>query len=71
MFRVIRLCCLQSRTGLSRSTIYSKLRQSATRPQDYDPTFPQPVKLGSRAVGWREDEVDAWLQAQAAKRVSL
>ena len=23
--------------------------------------FPRPVKLGSRAVGWRKSEVEAWL----------
>ena len=30
-------------------------------------TFPRPVKLGSRN-DWLESEIDAWLDAQIAKR---
>ena len=26
--------------------------------------FPQPVKLGARAVGWRKSDVLAWLEAR-------
>lgn len=26
--------------------------------------FPQPVKLGARAVGWKKSEVLAWLEAR-------
>ena len=47
----------QARTGLSRSTIYLRVAQG---------TFPRPIPLGPRAVGWLEGEVEAWLQAQVA-----
>jgi prophage regulatory protein len=34
------------------------------RPNDYDATFPKPVSLGAKAVGWIEAEVDEWITAQ-------
>jgi prophage regulatory protein len=38
---------------LSRSTIYLRIAQG---------TFPKPVGLGGRAVGWLEAEIQEWLQ---------
>ncbi len=32
------------------------------------PTFPKPVKLGLRRVGWAASEVDAYLAAQLSSR---
>lgn len=52
MQSIIRLPRVQARTGLSRSTIYLKVSQH---------TFPKPIKLSARAVGWLEADVDAWL----------
>jgi prophage regulatory protein len=46
---------------ISTSTIYSKLKFNPKRPHDFDPTFPKPVKLGKKAVGWIEAELDTWL----------
>jgi len=46
---------VKSRTGLSRSTIYQRIGAG---------TFPKPVNLGARAVGWLESEIDGWLTAQ-------
>lgn len=40
-------------TGLSRSSIYSKMETG---------TFPTPIKLSERSVGWLESEVQEWLQ---------
>jgi len=68
--RIIRRKQLEARLGLSRSTIYGKLINNPNRPNEYDPTFPKPIRLGgdnSRAVGWLESEVDAWLNAQIEK----
>ena len=52
---ILRLPAVKARTGLSRSTIYQRVS---------DRTFPSPVNLGARAVGWLEAEIDAWLAAQ-------
>jgi prophage regulatory protein len=52
---ILRLLAVKARTGLSRSTIYARVSQG---------TFPKPVSLGARAVGWVEAEVQEWLQRQ-------
>jgi prophage regulatory protein len=50
---ILRLPAVKTSTGLSRSTIYLRVSQG---------TFPKPVSLGGRAVGWLEAEVQDWLQ---------
>ena len=50
---ILRLPDVKRRTGLSRSTIYSRVEQQ---------TFPRPISLGGRAVGWIEAEINAWLE---------
>jgi prophage regulatory protein len=50
--------------GLSRSTLYDRLDPKSPR---YDPSFPKPVGLGFRAVGFLRGEVEAWLAAQVQK----
>lgn len=52
---IIRRKQVEARTGLSRSTIYMKMASG---------TFPKPVSLGPRAVGWVESEVTDWLNNQ-------
>lgn len=49
---ILRLPAVKARTGLSRSTIYLRVSEG---------TFPTPVSLGGRAVGWVESEVQDWL----------
>ena len=43
---------VETRTGLSRSTIYQYIKAGV---------FPKPVPLGPRAVGWLESEVNEWI----------
>jgi predicted DNA-binding transcriptional regulator AlpA len=50
---ILRLPVVKTRTGLSRSTIYLRIAQG---------TFPRPVALGGRAVGWLEAEIQNWVQ---------
>lgn len=64
---VLRRKQVEARTGLSRSSIYARLRENPKRPGDYDPTFPKPVSFGAKAVGWIEAEIDEWLIAQVEK----
>jgi prophage regulatory protein len=49
---------VESRTGLSRSTIYDWMKRGE---------FPQPVKLGARLVAWRESDVTAWMKSREPK----
>ncbi|MDP2431128.1 MAG: AlpA family phage regulatory protein [Pseudomonadota bacterium] len=58
---------VEARTGLSRSAIYSKLHRNPKRPADFDPTFPRPVPIGVKAVGWLAHEIDDWIAAQVRK----
>ncbi len=56
MLRILRRKQVENRTGLSRSTIYTRIAEGS---------FPRPIDLGGgRAVGWVESEIDAWLQAR-------
>jgi prophage regulatory protein len=52
----LRLPEVKAVTGLSKTTIYERIREAA---------FPLPVPIGKRAVGWVESEVKQW----AANRV--
>ncbi len=58
---------VERRTGMGRSAIYAKLTPNPNRPNEYDPTFPKPIRLGSQAVGWVESELEDWITAQIAK----
>jgi prophage regulatory protein len=55
--KVLRLPQVCSLTGLGRSLIYQ---------MEADLRFPQRIKLGTRAVGWLEQEVHAWLLKRIA-----
>ena len=55
---IIRRKQVEARTGLSRSTIYERIKTG---------TFPAPVSIGAKAVGWIESEIDSWLTAQVEK----
>ncbi len=55
--RLLRRREVESRTGLSRSSIYARMALG---------TFPASIDLGGRAVAWREDEVDEWILARIA-----
>jgi len=50
--RIIRLSEVRHRTGLSRSFIYAAIGNNR---------FPRQVRLGARAVGWSEHDIDAWM----------
>ena len=58
---ILRRKQVEARTGLSRSTIYLRLQEG---------TFPRPINLGVRAVGWVENEIEAWLASCIENRDS-
>ena len=53
--RIVRRQEVERQTGLSRSSIYAYMK---------DDKFPKQLKLGRRAVGWRQSEIDAWLESR-------
>ena len=46
---------VEDRFGLSRSSIYRLMREGR---------FPEPVRIGVRAVRWSEDEITSWLESR-------
>ena len=53
--KIVRSAEVLSRTGLSRTTIWRKIRSG---------DFPAPIQLGPNSVGWPEHEVDAWVASR-------
>ncbi len=49
--RILRRPEVESRTGLSRSTLYAMIANGK---------FPKPLRLGKRAVGWTESMLQEW-----------
>lgn len=56
---ILRRKQVEGRTGLSRSSIYVRVKEG---------TFPAPIPLGPKAVGWLESEITDWLNGQIAQR---
>ncbi len=52
--RVLRRPEVEARTGLARSTLYQRIK---------DGRFPAPIRIGARAVAWREEDVEQWLSS--------
>lgn len=58
--RILRFPEVVSRTGLSRSSVYGRIRSGE---------FPAPVPLGyGRAVGFLEREVSDWIETLVEQR---
>ena len=53
--QILRLYEVTDRTGIARSTIYARIS---------DGSFPKPIKLGLRSVGWLENEINEWISDQ-------
>lgn len=57
--KIIRIKEVLNRVGLSKSSLYSYISQGK---------FPRPCKIGLRAIGFMESEVNAWLEERAEQR---
>jgi prophage regulatory protein len=51
----LRMWAVTRMTGLGRSTIYRLVAEDK---------FPSPVRLGTRAVGWRRTDLEQWSEAR-------
>jgi len=56
--KLIRLSAVINKTGYSKSWIYKLIRNKQ---------FPQPIKIGSRAVAFIEGEIDEWIEVLISK----
>jgi len=61
MTRLLRGGDVIERLGISKSTLYAMVA---------DGRFPGPIRVGTRAVRWRESDIDAWLAERAAERTA-
>lgn len=52
---ILRRPQVEAMTGLSCSSIYAAMAEGS---------FPRPVRLGVRAVGWVESEITAWIESR-------
>lgn len=59
LLRIRTVCAL---TGLSRPTIYLRVK---------DGSFPPQVSLGPRCVAWRQSEVAAWIRERPVTASNL
>ena len=55
--QLLRLPSVQARTGLSRSAIYCYIKSG---------TFPSPVRISARSVGWIASEISQWVESRIA-----
>jgi prophage regulatory protein len=55
MARILRLPAVIDRTGNSRSPIYADIQLGL---------FPRPIKIGARAAGWPEHEIEQIIVAR-------
>lgn len=49
---ILRMPDVVKLVGMCRASIYKAIKAD---------NFPQPVRLGARSVGWRQEEVEDWL----------
>ncbi len=59
--RLLRQPSVLDRVPFSKSELYRRVKSGR---------FPAPIKLGARAVAWRESDVDAWMATLAAGQAS-
>jgi len=52
---ILKLPQVKNKTTLARSTIYLRISEG---------TFPKQIKIGVRAVGWLESDIEDWIQSR-------
>lgn len=57
--RVLRIDDVVGLVGMSRAWLYKRMAAGG---------FPKPLKLGLKAVGWRQSEVLRWIDERSADR---
>jgi len=57
--RILKRPAVEAKAGLSKTHLYLQINEGS---------FPKPVRLGRKSVGWAEHEVDAWIEARIRER---
>jgi prophage regulatory protein len=56
---ILRRRRVEEKTGLGHTQIYEGIKEGS---------FPRPIPLGRRIVGWLESEIDGWIENRIAER---
>jgi prophage regulatory protein len=59
--QLLKLPRVIEKTGLGRSSIYAKVATGE---------FPAPVRLSARAIAWRADAVESWVESRPSTRAA-
>ena len=59
MAKILRVPDVLARIGVSRSTLYEWMRTGY---------FPASVSLGARSIGWRERDVNEWIESRVNRQ---
>ena len=54
-YKIMKLHEVVGTTGVARSSLYKMIALG---------TFPEPIQLGKRSVGWIEAEVQSWIKSR-------
>ena len=57
--QIIKINAVKQQTNLSVASIYRLAKQG---------DFPKPIKLGAKASGWLQSEIDDWIQSRLNAR---
>ena len=63
--RILRWPEVHERIGLCHSQVYNLIKSKSA---SGGALFPPPIKLGKRASGWLESEIEAWIADRVAAR---
>ena len=61
MKKIVKINAVKQQTHLSVASIYRLAKQG---------DFPKPIKLGVKASGWLQSEIDDWIQSRLNDRDS-
>lgn len=54
---ILRRKQVEARTAMPRSSMYAAIKAG---------TFPAPISLGEKSVGWLEHEIDTWISSRVS-----
>lgn len=54
--QILRIQAVIDKTGLPKASIYREMARGR---------FPRPIKLSEKAIGWRDSDIDEWIEQRA------
>ncbi|CAN2528752.1 helix-turn-helix transcriptional regulator [Burkholderia pseudomallei] len=54
-FKILRISSVLDCVGVKKTTLYRWIKEG---------NFPAPIQLGARSVGWRQCDVEQWIESR-------